>query len=156
MTGRRALYRLAQLTWGAPQSLAGAALTLRCRRCPRENFHGAVLTRWPRKASLSLGLFLFVTDDPFYHYPAERKNYTDAAFSRRLAVHEYGHSIQSLLLGPLYLPAVGLPSLLWSFLPSLAKKREREHLSYFSVWPERQANDLGELFTGEASVGQPL
>lgn len=30
--------------------------------------------------------------------------------------HEYGHSVQSRILGPLYLLVIGLPSLLWNII----------------------------------------
>jgi hypothetical protein len=36
------------------------------------------------------------------------------------------------------------------------KKRELETTSYFSVYPERWANQLGEKVTGEPSIGEPV
>ena len=73
-----------------------------------------------------------------------------------LMVHEYGHTIQSLIFGPFYLLAVGIPSLVWSFWPALVKKREQERISYFSAYPERWANQLGEKATGDTSIGEPV
>lgn len=73
-----------------------------------------------------------------------------------LLVHEYGHTIQSLIFGPLYLFAVGIPSIVWSFLPVFAKRREDAGISYFSVYPERWANKLGEKITGDTSIGEPV
>ena len=72
--------------------------------------------------------------------------------SQRLLVHEYGHTIQSLILGPLYLIVMGIPSTLWGFLPSLSRKRKKSGLSYFSFFTEKWANQLGEKVTGQKSM----
>lgn len=69
----------------------------------------------------------------------------------RLLVHEYGHTIQSLILGPLYLIVMGIPSTLWGFLPCYVNKRQNEEVSYFDFFTEKWANLLGEKVTGEKS-----
>lgn len=149
-------YRLAQWTWGFPQSLSGAVVYLRYRNYPHFSYHGASVTVWPHKSSLSLGMFLFLTNEPFYHYKNERKRKSQETFARGLLVHEYGHTIQSLIFGPLYLVAVGLPSVLWANLPQMQRWREKHHRSYFSVYPENHANQLGEWVLGEKSIGTPI
>ena len=68
-------------------------------------------------------------------------------------MHEYVHTIQSLILGPLYLIVIGIPSTLWGFLPNLHKKRKDDQISYFSFFTEDWANRLGEKVTGERSMG---
>ena len=133
---RRFLYVLWQWTWGLPQTLAGAALYLwyRHKGCPHFRYQGARAVIWTRDAgSMSLGMFLFLhpTWKPYDH---------------RLLSHEYGHTIQSLLLGPLYLPAVGLPSILWAGLPYFQRLRVNKHRSYYSVYPENWANRFGDRF----------
>lgn len=145
---RRLLYLLLQCSWGLLQTLAGAAVFLVYRKRPRFRFHGAVVTVWPLCSSLSLGAFIFVTDKP----PRDRSGQIpDREISRRMLVHEYGHTVQSLILGPLYLPVVGLPSLLWAQLPA-CQRRWRGNLSYFSFLPEKTANSLGELAAKEPSM----
>lgn len=145
-----ALYLLAQCTWGLLQTAAGAAVLLRYRRCPRFRCHGAVVTSWPRADSLSLGMFIFLTDKP----PRDRRGLVPhGEISRRMLVHEYGHTVQSLILGPLYLPVVGLPSLLWAQLPP-CRRIWREDVSYFSFFTEKTANFLGEKVTKEPSMGE--
>ena len=142
------LYLLAQGTWGLLQTAAGAAVLLRYRRCPRFRCHGAVVTSWPRADSLSLGMFIFLTDKP----PRDRRGLVPhGEISRRMLVHEYGHTVQSLILGPLYLPVVGLPSLLWAQLPP-CRRIWREDVSYFSFFTEKTANSLGELAVKELSM----
>lgn len=58
----------------------------------------------------------------------------------RTKKHEYGHSRQSLYLGPLYLIVVGLPSIIWAgFVYNLVRKE----ISYYDVYPENWADKLG-------------
>ena len=40
---------------------------------------------------------------------------------------------------------------MWSFLPVYVKKRDKERISYFSAYPERWANSLGEWVTKQES-----
>lgn len=138
---RRLLYVLVQCTWGLLQTALGAAVFLRYAGQPHFLFHGAVATQYPLYSSLSLGLFIFVTDKP----PGGEEN------SRRLLVHEYGHTVQSLILGPLYLPVVGLPSLLWAQLPA-CQRRWRTDMPYYSFYTEWTADLLGERVTREPSM----
>ena len=61
-------------------------------------------------------------------------------------MHEYGHSRQSLRWGPLYLLAVGLPSLCGNVWDRLFHKKwdwEKRRKWYYSRWPEKQADRLG-------------
>ena len=78
---------------------------------------------------MSLGLFIFA--------PANA--------SEGFLSHEYGHCLQSLILGPLYLLAVGLPSLLWAGLPVFKKLRARRKTSYYSFYTERWADALAKI-----------
>ena len=70
----------------------------------------------------------------------------------RLLVHEYGHTIQSLILGPLYLVVMGIPSTLWGWLPCCERARQQKNLSYFDFFTERWANRLGEKVTGKPAL----
>lgn len=70
--------------------------------------------------------------------------------ANRLLVHEYGHTIQSLIMGPLYLIIIGISSTMWGFLG--AKKRKDEQIPYCSFFTEGWANSLGEWATGEKSI----
>lgn len=54
--------------------------------------------------------------------------------------HEYGHTIQSMYLGPLYLIVIGLPSLLWNM-----RCRGNLELDYYSFFTERWADKLGKV-----------
>ena len=73
-------------------------------------YHGAIITEWNVKSSMSLGLFVFVTSEPYFAKKYEGQINIEE-LSKRLLVHEYGHTIQSLILGPLYLIVIGIPSI---------------------------------------------
>ena len=83
---------------------------------------------------VSLGMFIFVGT----HKDTSRER------AREIASHEYGHTLQSLLLGPLYLIAVGAPSFIWC--RHYGRHRQEyaaRGISYYSRYPEKQATALG-------------
>ncbi len=137
------LYTIWQCTWGILQTMMGFIVFLAHLRDKHYLYHGAIITEWGSKTNISLGMFIFITDElDFYE---KRENcYFAAELSERLLVHEYGHTIQSLLLGPLYLVIIGIPSMLWGVLPYCNKKRKDEQISYCSFFTEKWANHLGE------------
>jgi hypothetical protein len=133
---KRLLYIVWQYTWGLLQNLAGGTIYAfyRLRGCPHFAYQGALAVIWPvRSGSMSLGRFLFLHES---YRPGDRA----------LLAHEYGHTIQSLILGPLYLFVIGLPSLLWAGLPIFQRRRLIKHISYYSFYPEKWANALGARF----------
>lgn len=147
------LYRLWQCTWGCLQTMLGAIVYLLHRKASHHSYHGAIVTQWTSRSSVSLGMFVFVTDEPFF-YEKLKSQYSKQELADRLLVHEYGHTIQSLILGPLYLIVMGIPSTLWGFLPHLNKMRKDKQVSYFSFFTEKWANELGERVTGTKSMEQ--
>ncbi len=149
----KGLYILIQWTWGIIQSLLGLFLFFLHRKSKHFWYHGSLVTVWKTKSSVSLGVFVFVTDEPYF-YEKLKDTYTKEDLSKRLLVHEYGHTVQSLILGPVYLIAMGIPSTLWGFLPGCNKKRKEEGLSYFSFFTEKWANQLGEWVTKSPSMEQ--
>lgn len=145
------LYFICQCTWGILQTTLGFIVFLLHIGDKHYFYHGSIVTEWSDKSSVSLGLFVFVTKEPYF-YDKLKDEYTMEALSARLLVHEYGHTIQSLILGPLYLIVIGIPSTLWGFLPYYNKKRKEQGLSYFSFFTEKWANALGEKVTGKKSM----
>ena len=145
------LYFIWQWLWGILQYALGLIVFLFHIRDKHYFYHGAVITEWKSVSSVSLGMFVFVTNEPFF-YEKLKNEYTAEELSERLLVHEYGHTIQSLILGPLYLIVIGIPSTLWGFLPSLNNKRKTDGISYFSFFTEKWANVLGEKVTGRKSM----
>lgn len=144
------LFTIVQIIWGAPQTLLGLVLYVATTGCPRFRFHGARGTVWKRASSVSLGLFIFVAENPLKEgmviskgvAPGTHDQAKATYVDQHLVAHEYGHCIQSLIFGPLYLIIFGLPSFIWAMLPTLRKRRTRTGKSYYSFYTERFANYL--------------
>ena len=61
------LYCVGQCTWGILQSLVGLINFLIHIRDRHYFYHGAVITEWNDKSSVSLGMFVFVTKEPYFY-----------------------------------------------------------------------------------------
>ena len=144
------IYRIWQCTWGILQTLLGLVLFLKHYKSKHYGYHGAIVTEWDSRTSISLGLFVFVSAEPFFAEKFEGQLSAEEC-SGRLLVHEYGHTIQSLILGPVYLIVIGIPSTLWGFL--MGKKRKEKQIPYGVFFTEKWANSCGEYVTGEKSIG---
>lgn len=131
------LFTIVQCTWGFPQTLAGLFVFLSNLRRPHQLRHGTVTTHWRASRGLSLGLFVFLPEGA----------------DDKLFVHEFGHCIQSLALGPLYLPVVGVASACWSMLPVMARRRIRKGIPYYAFITERTADKLGERVLHRPAMG---
>lgn len=147
---KRILYCIVQCTWGILQTFLGLIMFIKHFKSKHYTYYGAIITEWNMKSSVSLGLFVFVTSEPYFAKKFEGEISTEE-LSNRLLVHEYGHTIQSLMLGPLYLLVIGIPSTLWGFAG--AKKRKEEQVPYGAFFTEKWANHLGEQVTSEKSIG---
>ncbi len=128
------LYAFVQWTWGFIQSLIGFCLfcKYKTRKCKSEFYHGAIMTYhdgdW---GGVSLGYFTFVN------------GHRDEDWTKDAIPHEYGHTIQSLLLGPLYMFIIGIPSMVWCNGKKGIKKREMG-ASYYDFYTESWANECAE------------
>lgn len=59
--------------------------------------------------------------------------------------HEYGHVLQSRILGPFYLLIIGLPSLLHAWLSDYIGCCDNNILGYYHFYTEKWANKLGKV-----------
>lgn len=117
--------------WELPQNLIGLALSAMLRAAVVERVEAAdrlVFRCFRRYGGVSLGRYVFV------HLEANRD----------LVRHELGHCRQSALLGPLYLPVIGLPSMMWAMVYGLLVRRNPA-LDYFRFFTERWANRIAGL-----------
>jgi hypothetical protein len=64
--------------------------------------------------------------------------------------HEYGHSIQSMYFGPLYLIIIGLPSIVMNLLSRVNILNEEK---YYERWPESWADSLGGVQRNNCNQG---
>lgn len=131
---KRLVYVLVLCTWGGIQTLLGFLLFLYFVKSPHEFYRGAVHTRWKLDGGISLGLFIFTPD-------------REEAWCREMAVHEYGHTWQSVMLGPFYLLAVGLPSIIWARSKRFIQMRRENKIPYSAFYTERWADSLGARMT---------
>jgi hypothetical protein len=129
---------LALALWELPQNLLGVArfgIALTRRRVERVTLdRGRVMIELREGAAVSLGSFVLWTrtDNPWVPVGAENRD------------HEFGHSIQSRKLGPLYLPVVGVPStmrVVYAVTYRIARGKRWAH--YYDGWPENSADRLG-------------
>ena len=75
--------------------------------------------------------------------------------------HELGHAEQSRVLGPLYLPLVGVPSVARAVFALVVRELTgRRWGGYFDGWPERQADAHGGIGRDDqgrrVQVGSPV
>lgn len=63
---------------------------------------------------------------------------------RETVKHELGHTIQSKILGPLYLIVIGIPSITYCGLRRLFPSLRRKN--YYNLYTERWANSLSEKY----------
>jgi hypothetical protein len=146
---RRWYYPLAVFihwTWGHAQTMLGFCIYLWYFKSRHSYYRGVVRTVWPSAAGLSLGMFIFTPREPS---PEDNSlgAQTDREYCERVAVHEYGHTIQALLLGPLYLLVIGIPSVCWAGLPKCQKIRREKHIPYTRFYCEKWASHWGEKVT---------
>lgn len=119
--------------WQFPQIILGAIILaiLGSRVVSTESRGVATVYRYrPRRLlwGVSLGPIIILADHPAHNETTVR--------------HEYGHSLQSRMLGPLYLIVVGVPSFLrasWWYLRKLPKA------DYYRGYPEAWADSLGRV-----------
>lgn len=131
----RALFYLIQFTWGLPVNLVGLILFLCCRgRFRSERFCNSVATCLPKLGGgFSIGVFLFIGASSTADCPG-------------LCAHEYGHTIQCLLLGPLYWLVVALPSAVWCH--AFSGYRRKRGTPYDALYCERWATAWGRAWSG--------
>ena len=135
---KRILFILLQCTWGIIPTLVGLIFYLKLKKYPHKTYRGCIDTRWDTRSGLSLGLFIFTPNDTI----------KDA---EKIRVHAYGHSIQSIVLGPLFL-IIGIISLVWGRHHYFVKLRREKTMNYTSCFVESWASKWGQLVTGEEAI----
>lgn len=135
---KKVLFIILQCTWGLLQTLVGLGFFIANRKRNHRMYRGCIDTQWNHHGGLSLGLFIFTPPD-------------SQSNANLIRVHEYGHAVQSLFLGPLML-FVGIISVAWGNLPYFARLRKEKHLPYTACFVEAWASSWGEWATGEKAI----
>lgn len=111
--------------WQFPQHLLALLIIKITKATYKEDYEGAKIYNAPI-TGISLGQYIIVNE------------FT----SENTIKHEYGHTIQSYYLGPLYLIIVGLPSITMNILSRI---RVLDSRKYYDRWPESWADKLGKV-----------
>lgn len=118
--------------WQLPQHLLAILyigyLVMMCKDLGVDSrYKQAIVIPCVMRGAVTLGCYIFVGLNSEY---------------RKTVKHELGHTIQSKMLGPLYLIVIGIPSITYCGLrrifPSLRKK------NYYDFYTEKWANNLSE------------
>jgi hypothetical protein len=123
--------------WQLPQIIIASVVILFSLVFARNKeflaFTNGKLTVWEFRLNLDWNAPFCFTLGPFIITPFRVKNDT--------LLHESGHSIQSIYLGPLYLLAVAIPSVVLVWIKRILKKDAEW---YHSKYPEKWADKLAE------------
>lgn len=125
------------LAWEAPQTALGAAVlaaeVARKRIVNIEVENGRMLVE-SKGTGISLGHVVFWSRESSRWHDLDTRN----------RAHELGHTKQSRMLGWLYLPVVGLPSISRAAYALLYRELTgRQWTHYYDGYPERWADRLG-------------
>ena len=120
--------------WQLPQHLLAILyigyLVMMCKDLGVDSrYKQAIVIPCVMRGAVTLGCYVFVGLNSEY---------------RKTVKHELGHTIQSKILGPLYLIVIGIPSITYCGLrrifPSLRKK------NYYDFYTEKWANNLSKKY----------
>lgn len=150
---------ISSFTWEIIQNILGVFATLFCFLCTFGNKNYEV--KWYKGEILVFGNFSctgvnlgrFIILD--YHY--KQQVYFGKNMIQFTIDHEWGHSRQSLMLGPLYLLVVGIPSAihklynrtLYKDEPNSLKRAILKDKEYYNWYCEKWADKLGGVDRSE-------
>ena len=131
----KAIIMVLRFIWELPQNILGSFLwlSLRHKITKVEVIHNRFFIHIPN-FGMSLGSFIYWS----------KSDNAVILINENNIEHEYGHSIQSIFFGPLYLLIIGLPSILrvlYGSIYYLIKKTKWQ--KYYKGYPEKWADELG-------------
>ena len=113
--------------WELPQNILGFIISRKCKL--RHSVNGRGFYEWKAYEGMSLGHYIFVHPD---------------YMATKLIRHEYGHCVQSKILGWFYLPVIGMCSWCWYHVFDNYVKTHPT-ASYYDFFVEKWANKLGKV-----------
>ena len=127
------LYYLLAFTWGCITTLIGLILSLFLflfKNTPTQYYWVHYFTIGDYWGGFSVGT-TFVRD---------KKSYGDS-----INQHEFGHTFQNTLLGPLAIVLIFIPSIIRYWVRAIAEKRGKQLKDYDAIWFESSATKCGEF-----------
>lgn len=142
------LYAFWQFTWGLPQNLVGLLVFLVLSPFGKVRlFHHCLVTDIHMKnkslGGITLGMFvfLFLSEETYEKRPD---------YVHDITIHEFGHTVQSLILGPFWHLVIAIPSFTWAKL--VWKHFMKKKCSYYWLYCEGWANVLGCKFSKDEFI----
>ena len=138
------LYWIISLTWGGLMTIPGLLVTAFCiiflKGKPHRNGFSYIVEVGGNWGGLELGAVSLMGS----YYQKDRGCYSPQ-WADHTRKHEFGHSIQNIIFGPLYLFVVGIPSACRYWYDQLEKKHKDERKGdwYDSIWFEGTATKWG-------------
>lgn len=138
------LYWVIQLTWGALLTYPGLIITAFCiiflKGKPHKNGFSYIVEVGGNWGGLEIGAVALCGS-----YASPDRGCYDLKWFDHTRKHEFGHTIQQLIFGPLQLFVVGIPSATRYWYSRLDKKhaQERGEDWYDSIWFEGTATRWG-------------
>jgi len=122
------------IIWQLPQEIIGGLLYILMPKMAVQKVQGVIVSYcyW-MKGGVTIGNFIFIGDIYYKEIYAKYK--------KRIIKHEFGHTIQSKILGPLYLFIIGIPSIIHA-----AFHKEGD---YYHFYTEKWANNLSDKYFKE-------
>ena len=131
------LYWILQLTWGLLMTFIGAIVVLFCiiflKGKVHKNGYTIIVEVGNNWGGLELGAFALCG--------GYTTSCVDEYWFQHTRRHEFGHSIQNIIWGPLYPLVIGIPSAIRYWYRILTPNKE--HPDYDAIWFEGQATRLG-------------
>jgi hypothetical protein len=135
------VFYIFSFTWGIVMTLAGllvAGVLLLAGKRPKKHgwcYYFEVGENW---GGFNLGIIFLTSSNP----PESTKN------------HEFGHAIQNIMWGPLMPFVITIPSAIryWYRELRFYRRGKSPLTSYYDIWFERNANELGGRFMERISI----
>lgn len=127
---------LLAITWELPQTLLGLFLLLMTHGYGKKTDKMQVANVYWRVCKWGVSLGPIIILGKIYDIQLSDK------LKLQTRKHEHGHTRQSLMLGPLYLILVGLPSI---FFNILTRMKILKHEDYYTRYPENWADNLSRI-----------
>lgn len=136
----RWLYYLLNCTWGLIMVIFGLLLSL-----PLWLFKKSKKYHWVR---------YFVVGKSWGGLEAGLLFFTDSYEYDTILSHEYGHSFQNAILGPLMPILVSIPSAIRYWIFTIREWKNKSNPAYDSIWFEKNASELGAAIVAMQTLNE--
>ncbi len=114
------LLNIIYFTWCLPQTVIGLIIQVIFKVKNRKKYKLSTVIELEARFGVSLGKYILIGN-----------------YDEKTIKHEYGHTVQNFIFGPLYLIIIGIPSIVRNILSRFIK------IEYYNGFPERWADQLG-------------